>query len=733
MKLVNFRINSGLSIIVLSSLALVACGGGAPDSYSGAPANTKNTGTNPPAPPGVNPPPVNSNFTLTVTKSGSGSGTIASSPAGISSCSSSCSASYAPGTKVTLTATQATGSTFTAWSGGGCPGTSTSTCVTTMSQATNVTATFVLIPTGTGISPAFVPSRLSGVAPLSVFFDATSTTDGSVSRPFHDLEYRWDFKDTSAGTWANGAQPGVNSKNSATGPVASHVFETPGTYDVTLTALDGTNNATTHVLITVDNPDTVFAGSNTTCVGASSTPTQGVGGCPANAATVQQPNFVTAISSYATTGKRVLFQRGDTFTAASSARINTTGPGIVGAFGTAVAAPIVQMTGNVSTLALSSGSTPNIKDWRIMDLDFDGMNKSPSNGDLAGIDAQGGFSQMLALRMKIRNIYRGVSASHWQLSPGQNIYDEWSVVDSTITPMPAGCNGCDWRVYITGKRTTIQGNFLDNMGDVGVNGGGSHVIRSEYTAKGVISNNTISKPGTGVGHAIKIHGWDWVGGAGGNATANTYTEQVIISDNKIIGAQTPWTVALGPQDDSHDERLRDFIVERNWFTAGPGTQVHIYNNAVDTTIRNNIIDMTGAAYHTFITVTRRGLEPVPSNVHVYNNTFYSGSTGDFEGVLIGSAVSSISVINNLGSGPSASGQVMITGTSGLTQSNNLLNNSPMALFGTTTLNTPASFGLKALPNPARDAGLSTVHELTDFFLSSRPFNNTIDIGAVEGL
>ena len=132
--------------------------------------------------------------------------------------------------------------------------------MTTMIQATNVTATFALNPTaGTSINlplAADIPSRTSGVAPLSVFFDATTTIDGTL-RPFHDLEYRWDFGDTSAGTWANGAQPNVNSKNYATGPVASHVFETPGTYYVTLTALDGTNVATTplhYITITVQDP-----------------------------------------------------------------------------------------------------------------------------------------------------------------------------------------------------------------------------------------------------------------------------------------------------------------------------------------------------------------------------------------------------------------------------------------------------------------------------------------------
>src|SRR5207244_8485831 len=60
-------------------------------------------------------------FTLTVNKAGTGSGTVTSSPAGID-CGTSCSADYASGTLVTLTAAASAGSTFTGWSGG-CSGT----------------------------------------------------------------------------------------------------------------------------------------------------------------------------------------------------------------------------------------------------------------------------------------------------------------------------------------------------------------------------------------------------------------------------------------------------------------------------------------------------------------------------------------------------------------------------------------------------------------------------------
>jgi hypothetical protein len=80
--------------------------------------------------------------TLTVSKAGAGSGTVTSAPSGIS-CGTTCLWSYASGTALTLTATPATGSTFTGWSGG-CTG--TGACSVTLTAATTVTATFALPP-----------------------------------------------------------------------------------------------------------------------------------------------------------------------------------------------------------------------------------------------------------------------------------------------------------------------------------------------------------------------------------------------------------------------------------------------------------------------------------------------------------------------------------------------------------------------------------------------------------
>ena len=106
-------------------------------------------------------------YALTVFKSGTGSGPVTSSPSGIV-CGSACSASFAQGTSVTLTAAPNSGSAFAGWSGA-CSGTA-STCVVTMNSAKNVTATFnrvavlytlTIAKSGSGSGP--VTSNPSGI------------------------------------------------------------------------------------------------------------------------------------------------------------------------------------------------------------------------------------------------------------------------------------------------------------------------------------------------------------------------------------------------------------------------------------------------------------------------------------------------------------------------------------------------------------------------------------------
>lgn len=117
-----------LSLCALLCLALAGCGSGS----------------------GSSTPPSTQTVQLTVTAPAAGQGTITSNPSGIN-CPTTCTASFASGTKVTLTVTPGTNYLFTGW-GGACSGMS---CTITLTSAETVSANF---SAGDGVSVALAGS-----------------------------------------------------------------------------------------------------------------------------------------------------------------------------------------------------------------------------------------------------------------------------------------------------------------------------------------------------------------------------------------------------------------------------------------------------------------------------------------------------------------------------------------------------------------------------------------------
>jgi M6 family metalloprotease-like protein len=112
-------------------------------------------------------------YVLTVTKASTGSGTVTSIPAGIA-CGATCSAVYASGTEVALTAAPASGSTFADWSGA-CTG--TGTCLVMMAAAQTVFATFQPLPTYTLlVTTAGSGQGTVASSPAGIFCGATCST-----------------------------------------------------------------------------------------------------------------------------------------------------------------------------------------------------------------------------------------------------------------------------------------------------------------------------------------------------------------------------------------------------------------------------------------------------------------------------------------------------------------------------------------------------------------------------
>ncbi|WP_298269791.1 choice-of-anchor D domain-containing protein [Geobacter sp.] len=153
---------------------------------------------------------------LNVIKNGSGTGIVTSSPAGNITDVSSVFWWYSrfpTGTVVTLTATPSNGSSFGGWGGGLCTG--KGSCVITLNVDTLVLAPF------DSLTPVvnFSASPTQGSGPFIVNFTDLSQNATSWS---------WDFGDGTKSTLQN----------------PSHVYSTPGSYTVTLTATNANGSTT---------------------------------------------------------------------------------------------------------------------------------------------------------------------------------------------------------------------------------------------------------------------------------------------------------------------------------------------------------------------------------------------------------------------------------------------------------------------------------------------------------
>lgn len=99
-------------------------------------------------------------------------------------------------------------------------------------------------------------SRTSGVAPLSVFFDATGTTgltDNGFfanSAAYMDATFAWNFD-------ADGTDVGAKYRT-ASGFLVAHVFENPGTYKVSLDVYDAAGIKQSGEVAEIDGKDIYF-------------------------------------------------------------------------------------------------------------------------------------------------------------------------------------------------------------------------------------------------------------------------------------------------------------------------------------------------------------------------------------------------------------------------------------------------------------------------------------------
>ena len=564
------------------------------------------------------------------------------------------------------------------------------------------------VNTTQGMSASLVVLNSTGVAPLAVFFDATATTDGGItSRPFHDLEYKWDFGDQAGGkTWSTGSQAGTATcsspyngcRNNASGAVAAHVYEAPGTYLATLNVSDGTTTETKTITITVTDPDAL----TTACVANGVMPAAGdVDGCPASASKFYNSGSVNSAltTAIADGAKRILFRRGDNFTSDMTYTIDTSGPGIIGAYGTGSSPNIT-----VSTFTQYANVLQFFKDdWRLMDLSFDGTGTSNQGAIVAN-------RKLTILR---------VSATQFNADINANNTDQLAVIDSSFTAGGTG-TGSNYGVWC-GICTNVM--LLGN--DMQLNTINSHNIRLQGVTKFVVSNST--QTGSDRIEPITIRG---------------DTQYGVLSDNKFVDN----IVTVKPQNSTSNEYQRDIIFERNWFVAGSYSGPLLNNEGSAITVRNNIFDMSQAPGTAIVTVYNNTVGATkPNLVNIYNNTIYNSAAnnGDLSAIRAITFWVSLDagchseVKNNLAYSPntfnaapvliSNNGACVVTGDAGTlgNSSDGQIKISPLFANGTPSI--PADFVI-GTGSYAHGSGV-ILPVYSDFFGRSRVNGSASDSGA----
>lgn len=265
------------------------------------------------------------------------------------------------------------------------------------------------------------------------------------------------------------------------------------------------------------------------------------------------------------------------------------------------------------------------------------------------------------------------------LNPSYNLPDLFYMQDSTVFR--------NWRqsggilFFVSGTRFALMGSLFDNSES------GEHVYRSQGMNKSFYSHNQFSDPGqdctliVGLGGTCAGDKWaftqrsfDWAGSS--TLPPGTYSEYMVISDNKFIGSSNSnLLVSSTPQNSNMDERRRYLVFERNLFRGGSRSGILTMDLAglQYSTIRNNVFDCTvlGGSCNSFITVSSSNDYPSKcletAFLDIYNNVGYfgpnqSGITKSLVSVTQGRIeVHDLNIKNNLlyANGSSASSSVFI--------------------------------------------------------------------------
>lgn len=244
-----------------------------------------------------------------------------------------------------------------------------------------------------------------------------------------------------------------------------------------------------------------------------------------------------------------------------------------------------------------------------------------------------------------------------------------TVVNSTIERVWNTGGGVG--MFVTSTNMFVAGNLVSDATR------GEHVFRSQGMDHAVVQFNTMQWPGqaaaygaAGSKYVFVIRAPDYWGGP--TILPGTYSEYIVVSDNKFIGNDASAYIAgTMAQNQNSDERIRYLVFERNLLVAGTATtQAFTLFTANLSTLRNNVFDLTARAGAQAVIVGDGDNGPTQRPVaaaynHIYNNTIHTTatwtvSTSVWSPISLGAnsrGTNNILLKNNLVYAPNATGTV----------------------------------------------------------------------------
>jgi len=427
-----------------------------------------------------------------------------------------------------------------------------------------------------------VAARTSGTAPLAVHFDSVGTTStASGTDTFRQVTYAYDFGDERGQKWSVSGLP----KNTQTGgPLAAHVFDVAGTYNVSVRATDAAGNVSTaSVSITVQDPNAVYAGAKTVCISM----TADFSGCPSGAA--QQSKLP---SGTGWNGKRWLLHAGQDFSSLGRIDIQDGNVGVqVASFGSG-AKPVVNSVG--------------VGDFRPATATF------ASDIVIMGLQTKGEVAQAIGKRVLFyKNDLSGDAGFRFGDLGGWGLYDPYRSVPTSQFYNPTELFFVE--NTSTGNTTTNGGNAFGwgaRMAWMGNDFGVTtyHNLRVTQSYKSFYGHNRLRGiSSTGGYHAFKLHGCAQTS----NCLDKTYNDSMVassggwpsqynvVANNEFSSAQdnNGWVTMFGPENDTYAEGVLDMVVENNRYVHPQSWQTDLLMTGRNFTYRGNArVDGSAPSY-----------------------------------------------------------------------------------------------------------------------------------------